>query len=269
MKPVPFDYARPATLEDAVARLSDAGGDAKVLAGGQSLGPMLNLRLAQPSLLVDVTRISELHDVSCENDTLTVGACVTHAEIEDGCAPDATRGMLPAVAADIAYRAVRNRGTVGGSLVHADPSADWVTALIALGAAVTVAGPRGRRRISLDELIPSAFETRLQPDEILVSIHVPKLASDARWGYYKFCRKTGEFAEAMSAIVVDPSRDRACAVIGATDARPVVIAGVSELIAEPDTLDAVIADHGLAGDPYRAQLHRVALWRAIEQVRRP
>ena len=144
---------------------------------------MLNLRLARPSLLVDVTRISELRDVSYENDTLTVGACVTHADIEDGRVPDATGGMMSAVAAGIAYRAVRNRGTLGGSLVHADPSADWITALIALGAEVTVMGPYGRRRISLDELILSAFETVLQPAEILASIHVPKLAADARWGY--------------------------------------------------------------------------------------
>ena len=267
MKPAAFDYERPATLAEARALLGESDIEAKILAGGQSLGPMLNLRLARPGRLVDITRIPELGEVSDAGDALVFGACVTHAAIEDGRVPDATGGMMPAVAGGIAYRAVRNRGTLGGSLAHADPAADWSTALAAAGAEVQVTGPAGGRRIPLDEFMDSAFETGLGAGEILVSVRVPKFSPEARWGFYKVCRKTGEYADAMSAVVVDPARGVARAVIGATDGRPLVIAEAAALIAAPETLDAAIA--GLAADAYGAQLHRVALWRAIAQVRQP
>ena len=124
---------------------SPARPDAKVLAGGQTLGPMLNLRLAQPALLVDITRIPELAAVSEDADAVTIGATVTHAAIEDGRVPDPTGGFLARVARGIAYRAVRTRGTIGGSLAHADPAADWLSCLAALGAEVVIAGA-GRQR---------------------------------------------------------------------------------------------------------------------------
>ena len=111
---------------------------AKIIAGGQSLGPMLNLRLVEPQLIVDITGLAELKQVERRGDELVLGACVTHADIEDGRIPDVTRGAMQGVAANIAYRAVRNRGTVGGSLSHADPAADWVSALSALGAKLTL-----------------------------------------------------------------------------------------------------------------------------------
>jgi carbon-monoxide dehydrogenase medium subunit len=115
MKPAPFEYARPSTLADAIALLRREDHSVKLLAGGQSLGPMLNLRLAQPDLLVDITAVPDLRRVETEDDGLLIGACVTHADIEDGRVPDPTAGALPAVARTIAYRAVRNRGTIGGS----------------------------------------------------------------------------------------------------------------------------------------------------------
>ena len=147
MKPAPFNYARPSTLAGAIALLKREDLAVKLLAGGQSLGPMLNLRLAQPDLLVDITAVPDLLRVETEDDGLLIGACVTHADIEDGRVPDPTDGALPAVARAIAYRAVRNRGTIGGSLVHADPAADWITALAALGADAVVRGPAGQRRL--------------------------------------------------------------------------------------------------------------------------
>ena len=125
MKPVAFDYARPARIDEAVALLA-ANPDAKILAGGQTLGPMLNLRLAQPALLVDITRIAELAAVHEDADAITIGATVTHAAIEDGRVPIRRGGFLSRVARGIAYRAVRSRGTIGGSLAHADPAADWL-----------------------------------------------------------------------------------------------------------------------------------------------
>src|SRR5262245_23263066 len=140
MKPVAFDYERPQDISGALmlARQEDIA--VKFLAGGQSLGPMLNLRLAQPDLLVDLTGIAELKHVEANADALELGACVTHADIEDGRVPDVTNGALAAVAHGIAYRAVRNRGTIGGSVAHADPAADWVTFLAALAAEVVVRG---------------------------------------------------------------------------------------------------------------------------------
>ena len=127
MKPVAFEYERATTLAEAADLLGHGDGFAKVLAGGQSLGPMLNLRLAQPDVLVDITSIPELTAVTDGRDAFEIGACVTHADIEDGRVADHTNGLLRHVAGRIAYRAVRNRGTIGGSIAHADPAADWIS----------------------------------------------------------------------------------------------------------------------------------------------
>ncbi|MEE7463763.1 carbon monoxide dehydrogenase, partial [Methylobacterium fujisawaense] len=140
MKPAAFAWERPDSLPALLARLAEAPAGVKLIAGGQSLGPMLNLRLVEPALILDITGVPELRDARVEGDTLVLGACVTHADIEDGRVPDLTGGALRRVAAAIAYRPVRNRGTIGGSLVHADPAADWVSALTALGAEVEIAG---------------------------------------------------------------------------------------------------------------------------------
>src|SRR3954464_1451453 len=136
MKPASFSYARPATLSDAVHNLQSLTDQSRVIAGGQSLGPMLNLRLAQPKHLVDISRLEGLRKATIEGNLLAIGACTTHAEIEDGKIPDVTLGLMPFIARSIAYRAVRNRGTIGGSLAHADPAADWLTTAIAIDASV-------------------------------------------------------------------------------------------------------------------------------------
>src|ERR1700721_2541083 len=145
MKPVAFDYEGPTTMDVAIKLLGDESLFCKVLAGSQSLGPMLNLRLAQPDLLVDITSIPELAAVANARDHIEIGACVTHADVEDGRVPDASNGLLPHVAGMIAYRAVRNRGTIGGSLAHADPAADWISILPLLGADILIAGQNGMR----------------------------------------------------------------------------------------------------------------------------
>ncbi|NKB60556.1 MAG: carbon monoxide dehydrogenase [Alphaproteobacteria bacterium] len=256
MKPVAFDYERPASLEDAIALLSGAG--ARVLAGGQSLGPMLNLRLAQPELLVDITYIPELKTAERQGDGLWLGACVTHAEIEDGAVPDVTNGALAFVAGGIAYRAVRNRGTVGGSLAHADPAADWVTCLSALGADAVIAGPSGERRVPVSEFLSGAFETALEVGEILRGVWIPTLSSAASWGYYKFCRKAGDFAEAIGAVLQDPERGIVRTVLGATNARPIVIDGAYG----DESVRASIDSQGGDMDAYDRQVHFVTAKRA-------
>ena len=215
MKAAAFELARPKTIAEASALLSRPG--ARALAGGQSLGPMLNLRLVRPTLLVQLSAIAALHDVEETADAVTIGACVTHAAIADGLVPDIGQNVLARVAEGIAYRAVRNRGTIGGSLCHADPAADWLTTLTALGAeAITSLS----RTLPMPAFVRGAFQTALRPGELLLAVRIPRLGADARWGYVKTCRKPGEFAHAMAAVLIDPAKSIRRAVIGATGTAP-------------------------------------------------
>jgi carbon-monoxide dehydrogenase medium subunit len=278
VKPVAFDYARPTELADAVGLLAAGERSAKVLAGGQSLGPMLNLRLAAPDLLVDITRIAELARVEESTDAVVLGACVTHAAIEDGRVADATRGIMSKVARGIAYRAVRNRGTLGGSLAHADPSADWITALAALDATVMVAGAAGRRTLPVAELMVGAFESSLAPDEVLEAVRIPRVSASTRWGFHKICRKAGELAEAIAAVLWDPDRGVERVVVGATGSAPVVVEDAARLHegrrermrdgVPGDTPEGrrLLAHEGMGADAYERQLHIVALRRALAEA---
>jgi aerobic carbon-monoxide dehydrogenase medium subunit len=252
MKPAPFGYERPRDLPAALSFLADANGSAKIIAGGQSLGPMLNLRLVQPELVVDITGLVELKQADRRGDELVLGACVTHADIEDGRTPDVTRGAMRGVAANIAYRAVRNRGTIGGSLSHADPAADWVSALAAFGAWLTLRSLAGARTVALKDFIVGALESALQPGEIVETIHIPARPASAHWGYAKSCRKTGEFAHALGAVIIDPGAATACVVMGAIDTAPIVITDAAELFGGriagdyKERFDARVADALLA-----------------------
>lgn len=272
MKAVNFDYARPRDIEASLSLLAEDGLSVKVMAGSQSLGPMLNMRLVQPDLLVDITGVEELRLVKEEADGVVIGACITHSDIEDGRVRDVTGGALPSVAHGIAYRAVRNRGTVGGSLTHADPAADWISILAALGATVTLRGPNGARTIPVEDYMLGALEPDLRPGELLVSAKVPRLSRTARWGYHKLCRKTGEFAHAIGAFVVDPERGVCRAVIGATESRPIVIADARPIVADGArerfdgrVADALASSAGMS-DPLDRQTHVVALRRAVERA---
>ena len=272
MKAVNFDYARPRDIEASLSLLAEDGLSVKVMAGSQSLGPMLNMRLIQPDLLVDITGVEELRQVKEEADGVVIGACITHSDIEDGRVRDVTGGALPSVAHGIAYRAVRNRGTVGGSLTHADPAADWISILAALGATVTLRGPNGARTIPVEDYMLGALEPDLRPGELLVSAKVPRLSRTARWGYHKLCRKTGEFAHAIGAFVVDPERGVCRAVIGATESRPIVIADARPIVADGArerfdgrVADALASSAGMS-DPLDRQTHVVALRRAVERA---
>jgi carbon-monoxide dehydrogenase medium subunit len=251
MKAPAFDYARPKDIAEALKLLGEGG---KAAAGTQSLGPMLNLRVLQPSLLVDLRHIEELKAVRDEKDSVTFGACITHAQIEDGKVPDPTGGFMREVASNIAYRAVRNRGTVGGSLVHADPAADWPSALTLLGAVALIAGPGGRRELPLEKFLTGIFETALKEDELLVAVRVPRRSKAARFGYWKFCRKVGEFPQAIGGALTDPERNEKRAVVGVTSGAPKLYVDFN-----PDL-------SALSKDAYTRQLHSVALKRAIAKV---
>lgn len=272
MKPVNFAYERPRHLDETIGLLGE-GTQTKILAGGQSLGPMLNLRLVQPELVVDITALEQLKRAEKTQDCLVLGACVTHADIEDGRVPDVTNGAMRIVAAGIAYRAVRNRGTVGGSLTNADPSADWVSALAALGAEAVVRGAGGTRNVTIDNFVTGALENALSADELLESVRVPAHSSSAQWGYYKLSRKTGEYAHAIGAVLLDRPRGVFRAVIGATERKPLVLVdaralfGGSTDLAQFDSgaADAMLQSIGMM-DALDRQIHTVALARAVRQA---
>ncbi len=278
MKPSRFEYERPPDLAGAIALTQRVDVTVKILAGGQSLGPMLNLRLVQPEMLVDITGIPELKRVEENADAIIVGACVTHADIEDGRVPDVTGGALPGVARGIAYRAVRNRGTLGGSLSHADPSADWVASLAAIGARVLIRGPAGQRSLAVEDFVTGVFEVALDPGEILEAVHIPRLSRSARWGYVKICRKPGELAQAIGAVLHDPERAVFRIVIGATESRPIVVADAASLFGgkpraglpaafDPGAAARMLSAAGMT-DTYDNRIHVVALKRAIDQADR-
>jgi carbon-monoxide dehydrogenase medium subunit len=230
MKAARFDYVRPGDVAEALAALAKAEG-AKILAGGQSLGPMLNLRLARPALLVDISRLKALAQIEDAGRAWRIGAGVTHAHLEDARGRLSGGEMLCEVAAAIAYRSVRNRGTIGGSLAHADPAADWPLALAALGASVNIRGPTPRS-IPIAHFIQGAFTTTLAANEIIESIDVPKLSRAGRYGFYKFCRKTGEFAEASAATVFDPESGVANIFLGALRGTPQPLASLAQQVAK-------------------------------------
>ena len=234
MKPAPFDYARAGSIEEAIGLLAAAGGDARPLAGGQSLGPMLNLRVARPTLLVDLAPIAELREVSEDEDGVTIGASVVHSAIEDGEVPDPTHGLMRRAAAGIAYRAVRNRGTVGGSLAHADPAGDWAPVTMALGASLGIRGPEGGRSVDADAFVTDPLTTVLEPGEIVEAIRVPRLSDGARWGHYKLCVKPGDFAESLAVVVRDPDRGHCRAALAGPTHAPILLDRVAGLIAGAD-----------------------------------
>ena len=259
MKPAAFELARPASLREAAALLLMPGN--RVLAGGQSLGPMLNLRLAQPAALVPVAHLPELHRAESGPEAVTLGAAITHAAIADGRTPDINGSILARVAEGIAYRAVRNRGTIGGSLCHADPAADWLCTLSALGASVLTWRPAGGRAISLARFVTGAFRNALEEGEIVQAVRVPRPSPGARWAYYKMCRKPGEFAHAMAAVLDDPERGIRRAAIGAVGGPPVLLEGAAVM---PDAVDAALAGSGL--DAIARHMQAVALRRALERA---
>jgi carbon-monoxide dehydrogenase medium subunit len=284
MKPAVFDYVRPNSLAEAIMLLSQAQGssqgssqgsqgDAQLMAGGQSLVAMMNLRVASPGLVIDIGRLAELRAVSEASEHVSLGACVTHAAIEDGVVPDPSRGFMPSVAGNLAYRAVRTRGTLGGSLALSDPAADWPTAMSALDADVILRGPRGERSVAAVDFATGIYETMRAADEIIASIRIPRLSARARWGYSKFCRKSGEFANSIAAVVRDPARDYARAVLGAVDGPPIVLARTSALLATGEAADVdafkrTVAQDVSAGDfdDFQSSLHTAMALRAIAQV---
>jgi len=273
MKAAQFEYVRPTDMDQVMVHLADSEHTVKLMGGSQSLGPMLNLRLARPERVVDVSGIAVMRQVSTQNGCLRIGAAVTHAEIEDGVFPALRGHLMQEVAGRIAYRGVRNRGTLAGSLAHADPAADWVVVMSALGAQIHIAGARGQRTVAMPDFMLGAYTTALDAQELIVAVSVPVRTPQTRWGYCKFCRKTGEFAEASCAAWFEPQTQTARVAIGALDGAPVLLSSLAgkvaangwEAVDEAD-LHAQIGHAAPHASKAKRQMLATVLQRCLTQV---
>jgi carbon-monoxide dehydrogenase medium subunit len=191
--PAPFDYVAADTASEAIALLAEHGEDAKLLAGGHSLLPMMKLRLAAPEVLIDIGRIEELAGVTTIGDELIIGATTRHAQVATSPLVRADAPLLAHAAAQVGDPQIRHRGTIGGSLAHADPAADLPMALVALGGSVDLRGPDGTRTVSADDFFAGYFETALEPGELLTMVRVPRRPGQP-WGYQKFVRRANDWA---------------------------------------------------------------------------
>jgi carbon-monoxide dehydrogenase medium subunit len=209
VKPAPFEYVRARSLAEAVARLADDP-DARVLAGGQSLVPMMNMRLVRPSAVVDINHVPGLDGVDVEADgTLVVGALVRHADLVASSIVRRVAPLLAVAAAHIGHRAIRNRGTVGGSLAHADPAAELPAAAVALDARLTLAGRAGPRDVPAAEFFLGLFTTALDPGEVVTAMRIPR-GDGGGWGFAEMARRPGDFALAGVAGTVVAAADGSC-----------------------------------------------------------
>jgi carbon-monoxide dehydrogenase medium subunit len=258
MIPAPFDYYAPTSLDEAIRLLSEHGDDAKLLAGGHSLIPLMKLRLAEPKALIDLGRVPGLAYIRANGDVIAVGALTTHHMLETS---EVLRAQLPMVAeaaATIGDVQVRNRGTIGGSLVHADPGADLPAVVLALSGALILRGPRGAREVSADDFFVGMLTTAVEADEVLTEIRLPKLAGRAGYAYQKAANRASGYAVAgvAAAVALGPDgrvRDARIAITGA-GARPV---------------RASLAESALAGQQPTAEAIRDAAERAAEAIIEP
>ena len=269
MKPAPFDYARATTVADAAKQLSSAGGSAIAVAGGQSLMPLLALRMTAAEKLVDLSDLPGMRECHRIPGGARIGAGITHAAIEDGKIEDPTGGIMKRVAAGIAYRSIRNHGTIGGSVALADPAADWPACLLALGATVRITGPSGERTDAMDDFLQGAYTTSLQTGEIITAFDIPALPAGTRWSYQKVVRKSGAFAMSIGCVVLRPDSG-ATVVLGGTSTRAVLMPETAKAIggSEQALRAAIATDLARAADAdaYQQRLHTATLLRAIKEA---
>ena len=283
MKPPKFDYHAPATIDEAVALLERYGGDAKVLAGGQSLMPMLNFRLARPAALVDVNRIAALAYIREDDGTVAFGAMTRQRTIEFSPLVAARLPLLREATRWVGHLPIRSRGTIGGSLAHADPSAEYPAVLTALGGEVVVQGPRGRRTVKAADLFETYLTTTLAAEELVVEVRLPAMPAGAGYAFEEFARRHGDFAiVGIAAMVVSRAGDRcASARLAASGAGPVPVRlRAAEEILERDGLGAAAIEAAAAraaelvqpdsdvhaSADYRRHLTRVLTGRAITRA---
>jgi aerobic carbon-monoxide dehydrogenase medium subunit len=272
MKAAAFDYVAPKTVGEASAALAAAG--AVAIAGGQSLLPMLNLRVALPDLLVDIGGLQELKEVAATPSSIRIGALITHAAIEDGKLPEAFGGLMRKVASRISYRAVRNHGTIGGSVALADPAADWPGCLMALGAHVRISGLKGSRSQPVSEFVQGQYSTSLLSDELILGFDMPRPDATLRWGFFKVVRKSGAFADSIAFAVSYGRGGPVSVVLAAAASRPHLLPTVAERIRagenSEEPLRAAIANDVAAlvpqDDSYLMRLHTSTVLRAAREM---
>jgi len=238
MKPPSFEYSRPATIADAVSMIAQGGDDAKVLAGGQSLIPLLNFRLAAPRLLVDLNRVTELVYTRRDNGMLRFGAMTRTREVETSRTVADANPLLAHAARWIGHVQIRNRGTVGGSVAHADPAAELPALSVLLGAELKVVSPRGERTLPAEGFFHGLMTTGLAVDELLVEVAIPALPDRARWGFREFAQRHGDFAVAGAACVLSGENARVV-IFGVSDAPVRCLTAERELTGK---LDAAAVD---------------------------
>jgi carbon-monoxide dehydrogenase medium subunit len=207
MRPAPFDYHAPTSLAHVLELLQTLGPDAKLLAGGQSLLPLMNLRLARPAALIDLAGVPNLGGIAVRDGRVTIGAMVTHAEIEGSSELRERHPLLPAVARFIGHEAIRTRGPLGGSLAHADPLAEWPLVMALVGARIKAAGAGGERWIDAAEFFLGPLATALRPHEVVVEVEVPLLPPFTGWSFQEIARRPGDFALAAVGALVSLDRD--------------------------------------------------------------
>jgi carbon-monoxide dehydrogenase medium subunit len=252
VKPASFAYHRASSVPEAVALLAELGDEAKILAGGLSLVPMMNFRLARPSALVDVTRIPGLSYLRTDGDGLHIGALTTHRAVETTTDPAVLRdfAVLPLAARWIGHYPVRARGTFGGSIAHADPASEWCLLAVLLGARVVLHGPGGQRTVPAAEFLRGYYTTGAEPDEMITEVLLPRPAGRAV--LTEFAQRAGDFAIVAAAVLAGVDG-------GTIRSASVVVGGVGPLPARIDTA-------GLAGQPATAQTFRAAGELAAAQV---
>ena len=269
MIPAPFEYVRAESADAALAALAEHGDDAKLLAGGMSLLPLMKLRLATPTVLVDVGRVRDLSYIRDAGDHVAIGALTRHRDVEISDLLAAECAPLRAVAAEVGDNQVRHRGTLGGSVAHGDPASDLPAALLALDATFSVRGPAGEREIAAGDFFHGFLETALAPDELLTEVRVPKLPG-ARFSYQKFNRRAQDWA-IVGALAVRNGNPRVALVnMGGT---PLRARGVEEALAAGSTV-ADAAEYAAEGTEapgdlnatpeFREHLARVLVRRALE-----
>jgi Aerobic-type carbon monoxide dehydrogenase, middle subunit CoxM/CutM homologs len=284
MIPASFDYFRPSTVEEALSLIAEHGDDAKVLSGGHSLVPAMKLRLAQPGVIIDIGRIPGLSGIREDGDSIVIGALTIHYQVESSDVVRQRCPLLAQTAAQIGDVQVRNRGTIGGALAHADPAADYPAAILALGAEMTAIGPKGRRTIKADDFFVDMLTTALEPNEILTEVRVPATGTN-KTAYLKVPQSASGFAIVGVAVnlVTSTNGSTACktARIGITGlaSRAFRAAGVeSELtgkVLNPQSIKSAASKAADGQDPmsdihasadYRAHLARIYTQRAIEKA---
>ncbi len=274
MIPAAFDFIRADSVEAAIAALAEHGDDAKLLAGGHSLLPLMKFRLATPGVLVDIGRLDELSYVRDAGDHLAIGALTRHRSVETDALVLANAGLLADATHNVGDPQVRHRGTIGGAIAHGDPASDIPSALLALGATVIARGPDGERAIAIDEFFTGFLETDLVETEVVTEIRVPK-APGARWSFQKFNRRAQDWAIVGASVLVDGARVG----VGLVNMHPTPFRAVAVEAALREGADAASAA-AMAADgaeppadlhadaEYRSHLARVLVRRGLEAAGR-